>query len=136
MIYIVGSAGSGKTTTVKWIMNKLDIRLFDDPCPCVSDLTRNIYFLGRYKAFHGISTTKKFLDDGTDRLVPCVETLQLKQILVRLCQNSNILICDGISRLAFNTKMITLAQTIGYSIMIYELSIDEKNKKSTIDNQR
>ena len=109
LIYIVGPAGSGKTTTVKWIMNFLDISLFKDSCPCVSDPTRNIYFLGRYKAFHGKSQTNKFLGDGTDRLVPGVETRQLKQILVRLCHNSNILICDGISKLVFNTAMITLA---------------------------
>ena len=110
-------------------MNFLDISLFKDSCPCVSDPTRNIYFLGRYKAFHGKSQTNKFLGDGTDRLVPGVETRQFKQILVRLCHNSNILIYDGISKLVFNTAMITLARTIGYSITICELSTDETRRK-------
>ena len=54
MIYIVGSAGSGKTTTVKWIMNKLDISLFKVLCLCLSNPTKNKYFIGRYRAFHGI----------------------------------------------------------------------------------
>ena len=92
------------------------------------------HFLGRYKEFHGMSQTNKFLDNGTDRLSPGVETRQFEQILVRLCHNSNILICDGILELVFNTTMITLAQTIEYFITIYELSTDEK--KATIDNQR
>ena len=107
VIYIVRPSGSRKTTTVKWIMNKIDISLFKDPCPCVSNPTRNMYFLGRYKVFHGMSQTNKFLDNGIDRLVLGVETRQFKRILVRLCYNSNILICDGISTLVFNTIIIT-----------------------------
>ena len=59
IIYIVGPASSGKTTTIKWIMNKLDISLFKDTCTCVSNPTRNVYFLRRYKSYYGISQAKK-----------------------------------------------------------------------------
>ena len=39
------------------------------------------------------------------------------------------MICDGISRLVFNTQMINLAETIGCSITICKLSTDEVTRK-------
>ena len=53
IVCIVGPIGCGKSTTVKWIMNKLDIIPLKDDCPCIYDPTRRLYLLEQYKRWHG-----------------------------------------------------------------------------------
>ena len=126
----MGPIDCGKSTTVKWIMNKLDIIPLKDDCPCIYDPTRRLYLLGQYKHFHGPSRIN--LGDGTDRIVPGVETMKLKQLLKKLCKRSNIVICDDISQLVFNVSMLTFAMKAGCSIKICELSTDKVTRKEQL----
>ena len=70
------------------------------------------------------------MGDGTDRIVPGVETVQLKELLTKLCKKSNIIICEGISQLVFNVPMISFAAKIGYSLTICEISTDKVTRKN------
>ena len=126
----MGPIGCEKSTTVKWIMNKLDIIPLKDDCPCIYDPTRRLYLLGRYKHCHGPS--KINLGDETDRIVPDIETIQLKQLLKKLYKKSNIVICDGISQLVFNVPMLTFAMKAGYPIKICELSTDRVTRREQL----
>ena len=72
------------------------------------------------------------MGDGTDRIVPGVETVQLKELLTKLCKKSNIIICEGISQLVFNVPMISFAAKIGYSLTICEISTDKVTRKKQL----
>ena len=72
------------------------------------------------------------MGDGTDRILPGVETVQLKKLLIKLCKKSNILICEGISQLVFNIPMISFAFKTGYSLTICEISTDKVRKKNLL----
>ena len=72
------------------------------------------------------------MGDGTDRIVPDIETVQLKELLTKLCKKSNIIICEGISQLVFNVPMISFAAKIGYSLTICEISTDKVTRKKQL----
>ncbi len=108
VLFLYGSIGSGKSTTIKSILKYLDINKLSDECPCVFDAIRNVYFPGRYKKYHGVSKTN--LGNGTDRLCNGVETKKLRALLVRLCVKNNIVILEGISQINCNSSIIQLAK--------------------------
>ena len=110
-------------------MRKLDVIPLRDNCPYLYDVTRRLYLLGRYKDYHG---PPKQLGDEIDRILPSVETVQLKTLLNFLMKKSNIMIQEVISQLVFNIPMLNFAVKTGYSITTCDLSNDKLTRKEKL----